>query len=565
MLSHKLFPLFCLPLLFITSVCFSQVGIGTTLPNATLDIRSSATATSTDGILIPRVSAFLTPPTAQQNSLLVYLTGATTHNSINYTKGFHYWDSILPTPAWVPLSGAKRINDLTDGKSDVDGSNDGSSVFLGITAGASDDSSHNKNIGIGYEALNVTVGADANDPDGINNVAIGFQSLKINTTGRQNVGIGSFTLDANTIGFNNTAVGHNALTSNLGGLRNTALGQSALAANIGGNNNTAIGGGALGANTTGLSNVAVGAFSLSRNQSGINNVASGNQSLRFNVDGSGNVAIGDYAGRSLDDTGGSVNDNNVYIGSKAGDSDVESSNNVYIGFEAGAGDYNPEDNTGTSETKSGNVFIGYQAGFNETNSDRLYIDNSNANQNNALIFGNFSNNKLRVNNFLGIGRAAATNALEVEGEASKTTAGGFIANSDRRLKKNINSIQGETALERLSQLRGVTYEWNDTKTGTKRPNSIQYGFIAQELMEVFPEKVSKDALGYFQTAYGDYDAFFVEAIKELNTKIKALELENSKLKKTENKLKELELRLLALEEDKDSNTEISVATNLNKE
>ncbi|MDG5490063.1 tail fiber domain-containing protein [Psychroserpens sp. SPM9] len=539
-------------LLFISllfpALLFAQVGIGTTSPNSSLDIRSSnqATPANTDGILIPKVDTFpATDPNTPQDGILIYLTTNATHNSIAYTKGFHYWDDTATR--WVPLSSIERINDLLDGKSDVDGSNDGSSIFLGIGAGENDDSSHNKNIGIGYQSLNSTVGADANDPEGINNVAIGFQSLRLNTTGRQNVGIGSFTLDENTTGFNNTAVGHNALNSNVDGLRNTALGQSALSSNISGNNNTAVGGAALSSNTSGLSNVAIGAFSLTRNETGINNVAAGNQSLRFNLDGSGNVALGDYAGRSLDDTSGTVHDNNVYIGSRAGDSDVESSNNVYIGFQAGAGNYNPEDNTGTAETKSGNIFIGFQAGLSETTSNKLIISNSDTDISNSLIYGNFGNNKLRVNDFLGIGKNATTNALEVNGEASKTTAGAFIANSDRRLKKNINTIKGETALETLNKLRGVTYEWNDNSTGNNRPKGIQYGFIAQELREVFPEKVSQDKLGFYQTAYGDYDAFFVEAIKELHDKIKRLELENNRLKQAENKLQELEARLLSLE------------------
>ena len=46
-----------------------------------------------------------------------------------------------------------KIDELSDGKSDNDGSEDGSSLFLGIDAGLNDDGSDNKNIGIGFEAL----------------------------------------------------------------------------------------------------------------------------------------------------------------------------------------------------------------------------------------------------------------------------------------------------------------------------------------------------------------------------------------------------------------------------
>lgn len=139
----------------------------------------------------------------------------------------------------------------------------------------------------------------------------------------------------------------------------------------------------------------------------------------------------------------------------------------------------------------------------------------------------------------------------MNGDASKTTAGAWAANSDRRLKKEITSISGKSALDKIQQMRGVTYLWNDTQTGIKRPENLQYGFIAQELMEVFPEKVTMDNLGYYQTAYGDYDPIFVEAIKELKLEVDTLKEENDSLKKLIEKYKNLEARLSALEDEKE--------------
>ncbi len=377
---------------------FGQVGIGTTSPNSSLEIVSSnqAAPSNTDGLLIPKVDEFpAINPGGAQNGMLVYATGAGIP-----AKGFYYWQNV--PPAWIPIQSIERINDLLDGKSDIDGSNDGSSIFLGISAGLNDDSSHNKNIGIGYQAMRDVVGTDVNNPEGNNNIAVGYQSLRLNTSGYQNIGVGSFTLDANTSGINNTAIGHNALTANDTGLRNTSIGQSTMVSNTSGSNNTAVGGQTLTANTTGSSNVAVGAFTLTTNTTGINNVAMGNQSLRFNIFGSSNLALGDFAGRALDDENITDvnNDRNVYVGANAGNSDLNASNNVYIGYDAGAGDFNPEDNSGTSENKSGNVFIGYQSGYNESNSDRLYIENSNAGQNGALIYGRFDIDLVRVNGTL---------------------------------------------------------------------------------------------------------------------------------------------------------------------
>ena len=190
------FLIFLLPLFI-----FGQVGIGTTAPNAALQIQSSnqVTPTNTDGILIHKVDTFPgTNPGANQDGMLVYLTTAVNFVSINYSEKFHYWENTAGR--WMPITSIEKINDLLDGKPDVDGTNDGSSIFLRISAGENDDSSHNKNIGIDYEALRDVIGADVNNPEdnNNNNVAIGYQSLRLNTSGRQNIGIGSFTLDANT-------------------------------------------------------------------------------------------------------------------------------------------------------------------------------------------------------------------------------------------------------------------------------------------------------------------------------------------------------------------------------
>ena len=151
---------------------------------------------------------------------------------------------------------------------------------------------------------------------------------------------------------------------------------------------------------------------------------------------------------------------------------------------------------------------------------------------------------VRGNGKVGIKRNPITNTLEVNGTASKSTAGSWLGNSDRRLKTNIHTIDQTEALNKILALRGVTYEWNDNKTGNKRPRGIQYGFIAQELMEVFPGKVSKDNLGYYQTAYGDYDPLFVQAFKELSKQIKELKhiviKQQELIEKLSKKLEELE-------------------------
>lgn len=98
-------------------------------------------------------------------------------------------------------------------------------------------------------------------------------------------------------------------------------------------------------------------------------------------------------------------------------------------------------------------------------------------------------------------------------------------------------------LEKLLTLKGVTYEWDDDKTGSWRPAGMQYGFIAQNIQEVFPTLVEPDSLGYLQAAYGTYDAMTVEAIRALNDKIQNLEATNAQLRAENAAIKSSNLEL----------------------
>jgi hypothetical protein len=64
---------------------------------------------------------------------------------------------------------------------------------------------------------------------------------------------------------------------------------------------------------------------------------------------------------------------------------------------------------------------------------------------------------------------------------------GYIASSDRRIKKNFEEIRDEEALEKIRALKPTTYQYVDEETkGSKRV----FGFIAQEVGEVLPHAVS---------------------------------------------------------------------------
>jgi hypothetical protein len=128
---------------------------------------------------------------------------------------------------------------------------------------------------------------------GNRNTALGWQSLANNTTGNRNMALGYQVLFSNTTGFNNTALGYDTLYSNTTGFGNTSLGYEALYTATSSNYSTAVGYQALYSNTTASGNQAIGYQVLFSNTTGTMNTALGYQSLYYNTTGQRNIAIGE--------------------------------------------------------------------------------------------------------------------------------------------------------------------------------------------------------------------------------------------------------------------------------
>ena len=95
--------------------------------------------------------------------------------------------------------------------------------------------------------------------------------------------------------------------------------------------------------------------------------------------------------------------------------------------------------------------------------------------------------------------------------------------SDSRLKDNITDLETTNILDKICIIRPVTFNYNelsgfDEATRARRIS----GFIAQELMEVFPDMVSTmkrdDGGEYYDTNLSNLNLYLVKAIQELNTK-----------------------------------------------
>ena len=98
-----------------------------------------------------------------------------------------------------------------------------------------------------------------------------------------------------------------------------------------------------------------------------------------------------------------------------------------------------------------------------------------------------------------------------------TAAGNVTAYSDIRLKENIEVIPN--ALEKVQQIRGVTFTRNDQKDTEKR----HAGVIAQEVEKVLPEVVEYNEEEDVKTvSYGNMVGLLIEAIKELKAEVEDL-------------------------------------------
>jgi hypothetical protein len=111
--------------------------------------------------------------------------------------------------------------------------------------------------------------------------------------------------------------------------------------------------------------------------------------------------------------------------------------------------------------------------------------------------------------------------------------------SDERLKNNIKIIPN--AIDKIKQLKGVSFEWNQELYETSRTTDI--GVIAQDIQKVLPDAVS---LAPFDTNFDDYTSksgenyltvyyekiipLLIEGIKEQENKIQKLSAEIEILK-----------------------------------
>jgi len=133
-----------------------------------------------------------------------------------------------------------------------------------------------------------------------------------------------------------------------------------------------------------------------------------------------------------------------------------------------------------------------------------------------------------------IGTTSPSDRLDVFGDVRVGTSGangcikdfsgtGFAGtcSSDERLKTNIVDLSGGY-LTKMANLRVISYNWNDTAKDLNKVDTAvtNYGLLAQNVEENFPELVVTDSNGYKQVNYSRIPLYLLKAVQELTKKVK---------------------------------------------
>ena len=372
-------------------------------------------------------------------------------------------------------------------------------------------------VAIGYyseTAETFTVaGGDTNTYD----VAIGYRAKALGGTGVA-IGYNAKAPAAEYVPLSgNIAIGYNAMKNSSDSYSNIGIGTEALR------------------DTSGSSNTAVGYRALLNNSRGTDNTAIGTVALRDNTTGSHNTAIGEYAC-----------------------SNVTGSNKTCIGANSG-----PANNSDWASDDKERIFIGSKSKFNNgpavlevhneggssfgSNKDSSVVINGN-----LIVKGGIITTLWRYGHDTDNVNLLARSSGQLEPEWNDTVSelfkryadnghGAFKSFngkviSDRRLK--YVGKESTTGLDKVRQLKVFNFTYK--KDTTKTPH---VGVIAQDLQKVFPNAVQKGKDGFLTIRMEDMFYAVINAIKELDAKITALQKENQELKQLVKQVQEDNKRL----------------------
>ena len=316
----------------------------------------------------------------------------------------------------------------------------------------------------------------------------------------------------------NTAVGGlNFISPGFSGSYNSAFGQGAMQNLTTGAQNVAVGWDAMAHEVNGMDNTAVGFQAMFDATSGGANTALGYLALQNILSGSSNTAMGAVA-LNNDTTG----DNNTAVGPGALQFDTIGNDNIGIGLQAGL----------NISTGSDNIMIG-NPGVS-TDAAVIRIGSLTANTNCSPIC-----NPQTSFYAAGIYGVNVTGGVPVQVNANGQLG---VASSSRRYKQDIQDM-GDASSD-LLRLHPVTFHYKEPFAGGSK--ATEYGLIAEEVAQVYPDLVVRSADGQIETVkYQVLDSMLLNEVQK--------QAERNRLQAEENRqqarqIRSLEERLAALEQ-----------------
>ncbi len=107
------------------------------------------------------------------------------------------------------------------------------------------------------------------------------------------------------------------------------------------------------------------------------------------------------------------------------------------------------------------------------------------------------------------------------------TTGAYTSVSDERLKTDIQAMP--SVLKKVNQLKPTTYQFKQENSNAKnKDNTTAYGFIAQDVMEIFPHLVTHQVdnergIDAYTLDYSGFGVLAIKAIQELQQNVSTLE------------------------------------------
>jgi hypothetical protein len=271
-------------------------------------------------------------------------------------------------------------------------------------------------------------------------------------------------------------------------------------------------------------NLFVGVSSGSANIPGTatGNTFVGTASGQFNTSGYGNSFFG-YASAWQTTTGHS----NVISGTLSGNSNTSGSDNIFSGFQAGF----------SNSTGSRNILIGTLAGSNiQAGSDNIaigYLAGSGGDSNNTIYIGTGQSSTY----------IAGIYSSNVSGSAVYVSPSGQLGTltSSRRFKEQIHEMGDSSSA--LMKLRPVTFLYKPEYD--KGSRTLQYGLIAEEVADVYPNLVAYEPDGKPYTV--KYQYLTTMLLNEVQKQYHRAEAEAKVIEQQQQQISDMQKRLERLE------------------